>query len=162
MKIPSWVFKVPWDAVRHNAEEFKYPLLIAAFIKAESNCNTNAMRFEPKWRYHWNVQHWAKEIGSSLPTEENGQATSWGAMQVMGTTAREMGFQDWFTALCNPMTGIHYGCKFLKKKIEVYSKLEDAIASYNSGSPRFTEGGFYMNEDYVNSVLKHYRELKTF
>ena len=104
--------------IREVAEELSLnPNIIAAIIITESTGKTCAMRFEPGWRWFTPTEHmmaYAEKLGCSVQTEENGQATSWGLMQVMGTVAREHGFRGWFSELCQPETGIRYGANHLR------------------------------------------------
>ena len=86
-------------------------------------------------------------------------ATSWGPMQVMGAVAWELGFRGHFVDLCDTRTGIEYGCKKLKELMLKYNSMEDAVSAYNAGRPAKTKGGLYINEQYVDGVMKYYREL---
>lgn len=132
--------------------------LIAAIIQIESSGNRYAMRFEPDWGYISNAPDFAKQIGSSIRTEEVMQSTSWGVMQVMGTVARELGHQGWLSELCDLKTGIDYGCKHLKAKIQLYG-LPDGIAAYNAGSPRKNDKGRFINQAYVDKILEYQKNF---
>ena len=179
MDIALLVSLIPFPIVREMAVEFDInPHLIAAIIIQESNGNTCAIRFEPRWRYYWNTKYWARLVGSSWNTEVTGQATSWGLMQVIGTVARERGFTGWFPQLCQPETGIYYGAKVLSRKLTDYPNDHDAIAAYNAGSPRRwtpiriaaymkkypkrskPKLGDYVNQEYVDNVVAHLNELE--
>lgn len=90
---------------------------------------------------------------------------SLGLMQVQLPTARYMKCN---TDLMDPIVNIKCGCKFLNHLLSKY-KLNDAIASYNAGSPRLCRTGHlrpsgkacsigkYINDDYVTKVLSVYR-----
>lgn len=159
--IPEWFHKVPWTEIKTICEPMNLdPFLVAAIIMVESAGNPCAVRYEKSWRYHWDVRTFAQIAGTSQDTEHFGQSASWGLMQVMGTVAREHGFRGMFTQLCvEPELGIRYGCLHLKKFIEKYDTIEDAVVSYNCGSPRRTEGGFYEQQGYVDKVMAFYREM---
>lgn len=134
--------------------------LIRAIISTESSFIPDATRFEPHWRYHWNVRHFAEKCGITVAEEEEMQATSWGLMQVMGTVARELGFTDVLSELLLPAFGIFYGCKKLRKLSDKYGDEEKVVSAYNQGSPRMTPGGMFMNQQYVDKVYSRLRELR--
>ncbi len=158
--VPKWALELPWSVIRVYAERYGLdPNLIAAIMQAESAGNTYAMRYEPKWKYFLRIEDFAKETISSVDTERVGQATSWGLMQVMGTVARERGFKGWFSELCNPETGIKYGCAHLDVKLAKYRKMDDTIAAYNAGSPIRNTQNQYINQNYVDKVLGYYSQL---
>lgn len=135
------------------------PKLILAIATVETNCNAAACRYEPEWRYYFETVVWAKRLGQTFLTEKIQQATSWGAMQVMGSVARELGFDGYLTELSNPEPGIRFGCMKFKKLLRRYPKFEDAIASYNAGSARLKRDLTYVNQEYVDKVLAQYKKL---
>ena len=158
--IPEWIYELPWGVIRRESAEHKLdPLLVASIIQVESAGNTYAMRYEPAWRYHYYAREISQNVGSSLETENKGQATSWGLMQVMGTVAREYGFKGWFSQLCEPELGLKYGCLHLKKKFEKYGSMDKAVAAYNAGNVRYQKSGIFVNERYVDKVMRFFREL---
>lgn len=123
---------------------------VLAFCLVESTNNEGAYRPEPT--YKWLVG----DIGTMPVRELWGQRMSWGLMQVMGATARELGFQGtFFTELCNPPElGLKYGMLYLRKLYKKYGDWPDAIASYNAGHPEKNKAGQYMNQTYVDKILK--------
>ena len=164
--VPEWAVNLPWEIIREKASLMGIdPLLVASIVMVESTGNPYAIRYEPAFyrRYvdpneTYALSH-ANNIGSSLETEKTAQATSWGLMQIMGLTARELGFKDWHPKLCEPSVGIEYGSKLLKQKYNRYGSWEDAVSAYNAGSVRMTKGKLYENQRYVDKVYKNYREL---
>jgi soluble lytic murein transglycosylase-like protein len=70
------------------------------------------MRFEPAFEARY-----VKPAIAAMPTtEEMAKAVSFGLMQIMGETAREFGFKGRFlTELCDPETGLEYGCRKLRR-----------------------------------------------
>jgi len=133
---------------------------VAAIVIVESNGITCATRYEPRYRYTTHPHIYASNIGITPGTEEIHQKTSWGLMQVMGGLARELGHTTHLTELCDPVVGLNYGCKYIKRLQETYDKRTDVISAYNQGSPRKTKGGFYRNEAYVDKVSSYIRELE--
>lgn len=124
--------------------------IVRAIVSVESSGNPLAMKFEPAWRHFLEYRNPA----ASQATERNQQATSWGLMQVMGTVAREHGFLGPFlSALCDPETGLDYGCRFLAKQMRRYpGKTWHAVSAYNAGTARVDVSGHYSNQDYVDKV----------
>jgi soluble lytic murein transglycosylase-like protein len=115
------------------------PAWIKAHIKAESNWDVNASRFEA----------------------HKGDA-SWGLMQLLLVTARDvLGNSNLTTTqLINPRTNIEAGTKFLSQLWSRFGNMRDTIAAYNAGSPRLTAQGKYVNQDYVDKVTKNYERYK--
>lgn len=124
--------------------------LVRAIVAVESGGDPLAMRFEPGWKYHLEF----RDPLVSADTERNQQMTSWGLMQVMGTVAREHGFLGPFlSALCDPETGLDYGCLYLSKQMRRYpGKVWHAVSAYNAGTARLDVTGRYSNQEYVDKV----------
>jgi len=164
MTLPGWFWSMPWAVIRAVATELNVdPLVIASIIVVESNVNSCAVRYEDHWSYLLHPRIWAERVGSTVSTETTGQKTSWGYMQVMGTVAREHGFDDFFPRLCEPKTGIWYGAEHYKKHFKEFGKREDALAAYNGGASAVlnrTPGGNYPNEAYVDKVMRYYRRIE--
>jgi len=131
------------------------PMLVAAMVEIESGGNEHAMRFEPVW--YERLHKVDVPRGVSEATERMQQATSWGLMQVLGVTARERGCDAPFlSVLCTPVVGLEYGCQYLQWQFERYGELSDAVAAYNAGSVRLSEDGSYVNQAYVDKVMRAY------
>lgn len=116
------------------------PAWIKAHIKAESNWDVNASRFEA----------------------HKGDA-SWGLMQLLLKTAQDVLGNPALntTQLIQPRINIEAGTKFLSQLWGRFGNMRDAIAAYNAGSPRLTAQGKYVNQDYVDKVTKNYERYKT-
>jgi soluble lytic murein transglycosylase-like protein len=149
----DWVMRLPLNLIAAVANDFKInPDLIAAIVKVESGGNSLKCRFEPAFQYVHEVEKNAALMGITKETEKIQQMTSWGLMQVMGGTARFIGFNQDLTRLCRPMESLKVGCQFLKILINRHQVVEDAIASYNAGSPIKGADGKYANQSYVDKV----------
>jgi hypothetical protein len=128
---------------------------VKAICMVESVCDEYAMRYEPS--YEWLV---GDEMVLTA-TERTGQMISWGLMQVMGGVARSYGFKGPFPRLCDPLTGVKFGLMHLKKFYAKYGNWQDAIASYNAGSPRTLQAtGKYRNQVYVDKVLQYWAQFE--
>lgn len=140
--------------------------LVHAIVRTESAGNRFAHRCEPSYRYLWDVRANApyqvdsRAVAKRLPppgfpapagiskaTEWLDQQSSWGLMQVMGAVAREYGFTGFLCGLCDPLEGLHYGCKLLAARRDKYlsaSGWSGVIASYNAGHPDTSAGNEYV------------------
>ena len=127
------------DIIESASKQFSLDTdLIKAHIKAESNWDPKALR------------------------KENGDY-SYGLMQVMLPTARWLLNKPKLKSeeLIQPTVNILVGAKYIRYNLDRYpKKLEDAIASYNSGSPKFTKTGQYINQKYVDRVMGFYKGYK--
>ena len=128
--------------------------IVFGIIMTESNMNPCAIRYETnyKWLYKPNS---IRPRTCSFSTEIMMQSCSWGLMQVMGATLRELGFKGWLTSiLLSKEQQLIYGCRYFKSKMNKYNNLNDAIVSYNSGHP-MKKDGTYINQYYLEKVLKY-------
>lgn len=116
------------------------PALIKAHIKAESNWDVNASRFE------------------AHKTD-----ASWGLMQLMLATAREVLSDPNLTTtqLIQPRVNIEAGTRYIAQQLKRYgNNVKSAIAAYNAGSARFTKDGKYINQPYVDKVVSNLEMYK--
>lgn len=142
-------------AILAAADEFKLPFeLVRAVVQAESGGNPAAIRYEPHFdaRYHRAPSGFIPP-GCSHATEEVGRAMSWGLMQVMGETARTIGFQGWFPELCSPAIGLAWGCRYLRRLADRYGHegWDVVCRAYNGGPGNRHNPG----NDYPSKILKH-------
>lgn len=128
------------------------PRIVSALIVAESNGNPRARRYEKRFfeRYLKGLTkeqltgHVSKTL--SLDTEMHDRATSWGAMQVMGETARSIGnfHNDDLADLLFPEVGIPMGCVIFAHYMKRANRdIRQALLFYNGGG----------NESYPDRVL---------
>jgi soluble lytic murein transglycosylase-like protein len=139
--------------------------LLAALMQVESGGDPWATRFEPGYRWLWDVREDRPYKGApeSIPaprfvsgeTELMQQRTSWGLLQVMGATARELGYRGRFLAhLCDPEFGMEYGCRYIQTLHSRFGTQgwEAVTAAYNAGSPRRASSGAWVNAQYIERV----------
>jgi len=109
-----------------------YADTIRALIWRESSGNTNAERYEgEKWGW------------------------STGLMQLLLTTAEQMGYKGDRNGLFNPATNIKYGVKYFAWQLNRYGYDErKSISAYNRGSYTPT------NKAYVDKVLEYKEKIK--
>lgn len=150
------------DLIKDTAESFELPTsLVQAIVSVESSGNTWAVRYEPDF-YTRYVRNRNFEVfrGCSQATEGVMRACSFGLMQVMGQTVRELGFREAFlTELCDPRVGLFWGCKYLQKQVVRYKgDIKMAVAAYNAGTA-FISNGMFRNQSYVDKVLAAMKPL---
>jgi soluble lytic murein transglycosylase-like protein len=126
---------------------------VRALILKESSGNQWATRYEPGFRYLESIAFWANRLGQSEETETVQQKTSFSYMQIMGGTARWLGFSGNLAQLYLPEVGIHYGCMLLARKLKKYGNYLDAISAYNNGNAQKI-GTKFTNQAYVDDVMR--------
>ncbi len=141
------------DIIRHASNGTRVPPLLAvAICEVESNGNNLAVRYEAHWKYEFEVEKFAKLNRITVATEKMLQACSFGLLQVMGTVARELGYEASLIQLTDPYIGAKYGCIKLDKLMAKFESRDDVIAAYNAGSPIKKPDGSYVNQEYVDKV----------
>jgi soluble lytic murein transglycosylase-like protein len=123
------------DLARHIAGEHGLdPALVCAVIEQESAWNPWAVRYEPGFLSRYIAPLYT--AGKLSPTEAYTRAMSWGLMQVMGQVAREFGFEEAsLSGLCDPATGIEFGCRILAKRMaRAKDDVPAALLAWNGGA----------------------------
>ncbi len=135
--------------------------LIKAFCLVESNFDPYATRYEPEWKYidQTSLTLFAHLAHTTVATEIVHQSTSWGLMQVMGSVAREEGFDLRLPMLCLPEHGLEMGCKKIARLSKFYFTHEEVASAYNAGVAKKDDKGQFINQDYVDRIMKAYNEL---
>ena len=124
--------------------------LFAGLIHAESNWNPYAIRYEPAY-----YTRYVQPLDGLTATEEHSLAMSWGLCQIMGQTARRMGFMGKYLAeLCDPLTNLEYAARLLKENYNETHSWTAALAMYNGG-PTGNRQPPYRNQYYVDRVEQH-------
>lgn len=155
------LYKIPETLIYRIALETNVDaLLISAIVIKESGGNRWAQQYQPDYPYVHKVSEFARAIGCSYTTELHMQRTSWGLMQIMGGTARSLGFRGWFGELLDPETNLRFGARYLVQLKKTYGLETDVISSYNQGQPFRTLEGKYKNQEYVDDILKIKGRLK--
>lgn len=162
MAIPIWLFSLPLQTIyRHANQAGLDPLLVAAIIKVESGGVSGCTRLEPQFKHFFKIEEYSNKLGITPITEASHQQTSWGPMQVMGSVARELGFEGHMPMLCETELGIKFGVLKLKQLWTRWGgKIDDVVAAYNAGSPIKDDTGHYKNNKYVIKVMTYYNELR--
>lgn len=121
------------DIVQHAADRYKIdPELIFAVMQQESGGDPDA------------VSH----------------AGAKGLMQLMDTTAADLGVNDSF----DPIQNIHGGAKYLREQLDQFGDVDKALAAYNAGPGAVRKHGgippYDETRDYVDRVTRIYNRLK--
>ena len=131
------------------------PELVLGIIEAESGGDPHATKINATYPY--TMMQAKRPAGCSVDMERMCQKTAWGLMQVMGATARELGFDGWLSELVNPETNVRLGIEFLGRKMSQYFErdgIEGVVAAYNGGAPRRRPDGKFTNQGYVDRVME--------
>lgn len=114
------------------------PSLVCAVVEQESAWDPWSIRFEPRF-----LARYVQPLGLA-DTESYARSFSWGLMQLMGQVARELGYKGHLAALCDPATGLEWGCKHLAAKVaDVHGEIKMALQRWNGGG----------NPNYADQVL---------
>lgn len=127
--------------------------LILAIIQVESSGRQLAIRYEPKYPYLSKPKDWARAMGWTVRTEVALQRFSYGLMQIMLATARDMKCAVHPSHLFDPKCNVSWGAKYLNWLHRRYLNWDDVISAYNQGSPKrkmFSKK--YRNQEYVDAV----------
>src|SRR5208283_3316624 len=115
--------------------------LVCAVVEQESGWNPWAMRYEPLFFAKYVAPLYTNnKVGA---TEAYARGISWGLMQVMGQTAREMGVSSpYLSTLCDPAVGLAVGCKVLRRKLDACGgDAAKGLLAWNGGSnPAYADG----------------------
>ena len=148
----------------HWCRQFDLPVpLVEAMIQVESGGNTYAHRFEPHYRYLWDVrrnqpfrlnaiearaktppERFPAPLGLTATSEFAAQQTSWGLLQHMGANARSLGFVDPLPALCDASKGLEFGCRFLRQ----YADKHLAKSGWAGVTDAFNDGNAVIERDH--------------
>lgn len=126
------------------------PKLVACIILQESNCDPDAYRAEDGFYEKYLKNKSRSQLPGYIPnfpptllSEKRARSISWGVMQIMGETAREMGFSDrWLPRLAQSEINIEIGCKYLghlfaraaKTNINAEAQLTWVLTKWNGSS----------------------------
>ena len=118
------------------------PALVCAIIEQESAWNPHAIRYEPAFFAKYVAPLFTNnKVKPPTNTEAQSRSISWGLMQVMGQSAREVGFAGQFLSeLCDPAVGIEVGCALFACKLRfAEGNISRALQSWNGGgSPYYS------------------------
>jgi len=151
--------------------------LMLAFALKESSYNPFATRYEKHFIWFWKKESLHHKYKSDLKdyglrtyrdkcenflgiTEFNEQSKSFGIFQIMGATARWLGYdKEYLAGLYNIEENVKYFVKYFNYQLKRYKgNKHDAISAYNQGNNNKQSNGLYNNEDYVQKVLKYWNQ----
>lgn len=126
--------------------------VIAAIIQVESSGGLYLVRHERAYRWLYKPEEMAAELSIPLEAEIAQQRFSYGSMQIMGATARELGYRERDLTNLKRLDGLIYGIKYLGRCWNRYPVYPDYVAAFNAGSVRKLPNGHYVNQVYVDKV----------
>ncbi len=139
------------NLIKAAADKHGIPYEIAlGMVQTESSGNAKATRHEPAFqrRYIDPLHYPAKEARQ--------RATSWGLLQIMGETARSIGFKLAFEELLVPETGLEWGLRYLAKLRAKYpaEPWRVIVRAYNGGpGNRHNETNHYPDRVLINAGM---------
>ena len=156
----DWAKSLPWNVITAKSADFNLDsLLVAAIIWHESKGQIYATRFEPNYKWLYDVDKFVNHLNSK-ETEIALQSCSFGLMQIMGAVVRELGYTGYLAKIYRPDINIYYGCMYLDKLRKKWPDMKDHVAAYNGGHPAKINGKLRSDlQSYVDSVLKYYHDL---
>jgi len=90
--LPPWCSRIPLELLYQKSEKYSVPIkILAALVQTESSGNPYACKYEPKYKYTWNLKKFALLLGTDIVTIKTMQKTSYGLCQVMGGVYFERG-----------------------------------------------------------------------
>jgi soluble lytic murein transglycosylase-like protein len=120
------------------------PQIICGIAERESTWNPWTIRYEPAFFTKYMEALWTHGMVKDI-TEAQARSFSWGLMQVMGQTARELGWAGDIAALCDPEVALEYGCRAFAERMKTrQGNAPAALLAYNGGA----------NPNYADEVLK--------
>lgn len=135
------------------------PKLVTAIVGIESSFDPRISKFEPGVKPE-RAALFTGFLHVDQETEENGQRVSYGLMQILGLTARNLGFSKHFIELYEPDTNLFWGCKLLQQLTRRFEEEDEVIAAYNDGNARRTQDGTFVVQGYVDKVKNYRRKMK--
>lgn len=154
---------IDWPYVRRVLSPAELPTenrLLLAVFRVESCFDPNAVRYEPDFKYTWNVEANAKQLGITKATEEILQKHSWGLGQIMGGTARWLGYHGPLTGLLDPEVNARFCELYLNHLLDKHNGNQSkALAAYNMGNIKSCADSQCSNIDYVRKVMTEYHNL---
>jgi soluble lytic murein transglycosylase-like protein len=131
--------------------------LVKAIIEVESGWDETSFRFEKSLydKYIQKSDSFKVVPPETIDTTLVLLSSSMGLMQMLGSTARSIGFNQRLSALFNPEVNIDVGCRYLAMLWKNYSNkygVKGVISAYNAGKPLLNNDGTFVNADYVNKV----------
>lgn len=132
--------------------------IVAAIVYQESKGNPFAIREERGFFNQYLAAKTSRTLSGFVPpphicsfdTEIRSRSYSWGLMQVMGESARFLGFKgNYLSELVRIDVNLRYGCQYLKYLLDLKNgNYREAIAAYNGAKNSNATG-------YDEKILSH-------
>ena len=161
-----------------NKDYYDDEALISAFIAVESKFHTYHFRFDPYYRWLWDIEQnkpfrkltvteltrlYAPHKFPGGTNEFVGQKMFYGLTGLNGAVARQHGFYaPCLTELFDPDNNVRVFATVLKEAYKSYFAqhgLDGVVASMNTGKPIYSRG-VLINQDYVDKVKMAYESYR--
>lgn len=129
--------------------------IIDGIIITESSYDRWAVRYEKDFRPDQEASLFSKLNMITRSTEVQIEKMSWGLAQIMGGTARWLGYRGPLTQLTDPEINLELMATLLKRLNKKYRSSDAVISAYNAGSARRRTDGSFKNQIYVDKVHKN-------
>jgi hypothetical protein len=107
--------------------------VVCGICERESSWNPWLIRYEPSFEANY-VSPLIVKGEVTDATEVKGRSISWGLMQTIGESVRELGYRLPFPQLCDPATGLEWGCRLFTLKLRhAAGNVENALQLWNGG-----------------------------
>lgn len=149
-------YRVAFRVFEGNAWGLDPDDIMFAWVAQESGGDRWAMRAEPGFYRRYIVP---KLADPNVRRERWARATSYGLLQIMGQTAREIGFDGrYLTQLCDPTVNLPLACRYLieDRVPRTDGTWAGALAAYNGGL-RGNRRAPYRNAAYVDEIVRRAR-----
>jgi soluble lytic murein transglycosylase-like protein len=132
--------------------------LVKAIIEVESGWDETSFKFEKSLyeKYIQKPDSFKVVAPETIDTTLVLLSSSMGLMQILGSTARSIGFNQRLSDLFKPEINIDIGCRYLAMLWKNYYNkygIKGVISAYNAGKPLLTVDGHFINQEYVDKVL---------
>ena len=136
-------------AKRHATARGLLPHVVCAICERESSWDPWAIRYEPDFQ-----RRYVTPLGLDA-TASVARSISWGLMQVMGQSAREVGYAGPLPALCDPANGLEWGCRLFAEKLKhAEGNYQQALNLWNGGdNPAYAPEVLAIAEQYRQRFL---------
>jgi soluble lytic murein transglycosylase-like protein len=132
--------------------------LVKAIIEVESGWDETSFKFEKSLyeKYIQKPDSFKVVAPETIDTTLVLLSSSMGLMQILGSTARSIGFNQRLSDLFKPEINIDVGCRYLSMLWKnYYSKygIKGVISAYNGGKPLVNDDWTFVNQPYIDKVL---------
>lgn len=128
--------------------------ILASIVQVESSWNPWVTRYERNFVNVASPSKYCAKNKINRETEIILQQMSWGLGQIMGGTARFLGYEGPLTVLVDPAINLHLTCEYFVRICKKYNKVEEQLVAYNAGTVIYNQAGILTDKAYADKVMK--------